>query len=62
MKSAWMVSSQYVNGTKLYSCYRIRDVNETDHSGNREYCPGFFDEREDAVEYAAMLNDKEERK
>ena len=61
MKSAWMVSSQYINGIKLYSVYRLKDVNKTDHSGNRETCSGFFEDQDTAREYAAMLNDKEER-
>ena len=36
MKSEWMVSYQYINGIKLYSVYRLKDVEEGDHSGNRE--------------------------
>ena len=60
MKSKWMVSSQVINGIKLYSVYRLRDVDKTDHSGNRETCSGFFEDRDSAEESAEMLNDKEE--
>lgn len=59
MKSAWMVSSQYIDGVKLYSVYRLRDVEETDHSGNREASDRLFEDRESAVEYAQTLDDRE---
>lgn len=56
MKSEWMVSYQYINGIKLYSVYRLKDVEEVDHSGNRETHSGFFENREDAEDYARTLN------
>lgn len=39
MKSEWKVSSNIINGSRIYSIYRLRDINETDHSGNREKLP-----------------------
>ena len=33
MKSAWKVTSNSINGKKVYGVYRIRDVAEVDHSG-----------------------------
>lgn len=57
MKSEWKVSYQYINGMKLYSVYRLRDVDEVDHSGNRETHSGFFEDRKSAEDYAAQLNE-----
>lgn len=37
MKSEWRVSSNIINGRKMYIAYRLRDENGVDHSGNREY-------------------------
>lgn len=37
MKSEWRVSSNIINGRKMYIAYRLRDVNGIDHIGNREY-------------------------
>lgn len=47
--SKWMVSSQYLDGKKQYIAYRMRDVTEVDHSGNREYY-GKYSPRRDTVE------------
>lgn len=56
MKSEWKVSCQHINGMKLYSVYRLRNMDETDHSGNRETHSGFFEDRKSAEDYAAQLN------
>lgn len=37
MKSEWRVTSNYVCGGLVYNVYRLRDLDEIDHSGNREY-------------------------
>lgn len=37
MKSEWRVTSNRINGIKMYGVYRQLDVNAVDHSGNREY-------------------------
>ena len=60
MKSEWKVSSQHINGMKLYSVYRLKDIDEVDHSGNRETHSGFFEDRKSAEDYAAQLNEEEE--
>lgn len=57
MKSEWKVSSQHINGMKLYSVYRLKDIDEVDHSGNRETHSGFFEDRKSAEDYAAQLNE-----
>lgn len=59
MKSEWKVSSQHINGMKLYSVYRLKDIDEVDHSGNRETHSGFFEDRKSAEVYAAQLNAEE---
>ena len=41
----------------LYAVYRIRDVDEVDHSGNREYWRGgWIESREEAQRYADKMN------
>lgn len=37
MKSEWRVTSNYIGGEWFYGVYRLRDLDEIDHSGNREY-------------------------
>lgn len=60
MKSPWKVSSNYINGEKMYIVYRLRDVNAVDHSGNREYMGGYVISREKCEKLAKELNQKEE--
>lgn len=54
--SKWKVSSNYIDGEKMYSVYRLRDVNEVDHSGNREYAGGWTSSREEAQKVADKMN------
>jgi hypothetical protein len=56
MENEWKVSTQYCGGEKIYQVYRIRDENEVDHTGNREYVPGIFETSEAAHEKAKELN------
>mgnify|MGYP004524380839 FL=1 len=37
MKSEWRVTCNYVCRGPVYNVYRLRDLDEIDHSGNREY-------------------------
>ena len=60
MKSEWKVTSNTINGKKMYAVYRKRDINAVDHSGNREYAGGYSEYREAAVMTAAELNKIEE--
>ena len=36
MKSEWRVTCNYICGGLVYNVYRLRDLDEIDHSGNRE--------------------------
>lgn len=60
MKSEWKVTSNMIDGKKIYGVYRTRDVNEVDHSGNREMHGGYTDNREEAAAIAERLNIAEE--
>lgn len=51
----WKITTNYIDGKKLYGVYRIIDINEIDHSGNREE-KGYYDSREKAEEIAEELN------
>ena len=62
MKSEWRVTSNSINGKKMYAVYRLRDINAVDHSGNREYAGGYVSSRETAAIVAAELNKREETK
>lgn len=59
MKSEWKVTSNSINGSKMYGVYRQLDVNAVDHSGNRENSGGYVDNREAAQVVADALNAKE---
>ena len=52
----WKVTSNYIGGDKMYAVYRLRDVNEVDHSGNREYAGGWTYNRDSAQVVADQLN------
>ena len=59
MKGKWKVTSNYNGETKYYQVYRLRDINEVDHSGNREKGSGIIDGKEEAIKVASWLNEKE---
>lgn len=58
--SEWRVASNSIDGNKIYAAYRLRNINEVDHSGNREYAGGWTSNREAAQIVADQLNQKEE--
>lgn len=60
MKSEWRVTVNMIGSEKKYGVYRLRDMSQTDHSGNREELGRWFDEREIAQVYADALNEQEE--
>lgn len=57
--SEWRVSSNPIAGKIFYGVYRIRDINEVDHSGNRETRGGWYETRAEAEKLAATLNAEE---
>lgn len=63
MKSEWRVTSNPIpsaEGRKtMWGVFRIRNVDEVDHSGNREYKDGWFDTKEEAETLAKSLNEQE---
>ncbi len=61
MAGKWKVTSQYIGDKKMYAAYRLVDVNEIDHSGNREYAGGYVENRE-AVQVVVDQLNKEEGK
>lgn len=61
MKSEWKISSNYIGGKKLYIAYRLRDVAEVDHSGNREYSGDYTTNRDEAQALVDKLNSEEKR-
>lgn len=62
LRSEWRVTSNFIGGEKMYAAYRLKDVNEVDHSGNREYEGGWTSNREEAAMVAEKLNKTEEAK
>ena len=59
MKSDWKVTSNIINDKKMYAVYRLRDVNEVDHSGNREFAGGYIGSRTTAQTVVNLLNIEE---
>lgn len=55
----WKVTSNSVDGEKLYSVYRLRDTSRTDHSGNRDYVMGFTKDKDFCQDLADGLNSME---
>ncbi|MDF2858669.1 MAG: hypothetical protein K0Q87_4520 [Neobacillus sp.] len=58
--SEWKVTSNRIDGEKIYAAYRLRDTNEVDHSGNREYAGGWTNNRDAAQVIADQLNSRAE--
>ena len=58
MTSEWMVSHTWIGGCCFHQVYRIKDLNEVNHAGNRETY-GTYDTDEEAQRIAAELNIKE---
>ena len=56
MKSGWKVSTTYTPDGKVYQVYRLKDVDKTDESGNREYLNQTFPSKNDAQIVANELN------
>lgn len=56
MMSEWRVTSNLIAGEMLYSCYRLKDVNAVDHSGNREELGRWFGTKEAAQVVADQMN------
>ena len=59
MKSEWKVTSNSINGSKMYGVYRQLDINAVDHSGNREYHGGYTLDRNEAQMIVDDMNQKE---
>ncbi len=57
MKGPWKVTSNILGGQKMYAVYRLIDVDEVDHSGNREFATEYMDSKEKAKAVAAELNE-----
>lgn len=60
MKSEWRVTANLIGGEMKYGAYRLRDVNEIDHSGNRETSDRWFNDREIAEDVVRIMNEAEE--
>ena len=61
MKSEWRVSSNPIGANEfLYQVYRIRDLEKTDHSGNREIFDSYVS-KEVAEMKAEELNRREKQ-
>lgn len=60
MKSEWKITSNLIDGKMFYGVYRLLNMNEVDHSGNREHHGDFVQDRGKAVGLAEKLNKGEE--
>lgn len=56
MKSEWRVTSNMINGERMYAIYRLLDVDAVDHSGNREFAGGYIPYREAVEQLCKKLN------
>lgn len=56
MKNKWKVTSNYIGGRTMYGVYRLRNIDEVDHSGNREMAGGYVENKDVAQIVADQLN------
>jgi hypothetical protein len=40
----------------MYIVFRLRDLNEVDHSGNRDYATGWMEDKQEAQKIADQMN------
>lgn len=59
MKGRWEVTSNHINGKKVYRVFRKKNADAVDHSGNREYAGEYCDDRKACEALARYLNEKE---
>lgn len=57
----WGITSNYLGNKQMYRVFRLKDVNEVDHSGNREYATGYIT-IEEAEAKMKELNQAREKK
>lgn len=62
MKSEWRVTTNHIatdeGRVPMYGIYRLRDVNEVDHSGNREELGRWFEDKELAEDVCRIMNEE----
>ena len=58
-KSNWMVTSNTINGKTMYGVFRLKNIKEINHSGNRETFGYYYEDRESAERLAKQLNSQE---
>lgn len=59
IKSEWRITSMRILDEKMYNVYRLKDINEIDHSGNREYASDkYFRSREKAEKLLDSLTER----
>lgn len=56
MKSIWRVTSNMINGKRMYAVVRSIDKTAVDHSGNRQHATGYIEDRTEAESIAKSLN------
>lgn len=56
MKSEWKVETNTINGKEVYGVFRIKDTNQVNHSGNREYYGIYLGSKDEAMYKAKHLN------
>lgn len=59
MNSEWKVTSNSINGKTMYRVYRIRNTEELDHSGNREYATEYVSDYQVALDAVEIFNEME---
>ena len=59
MKSEWRVTSNLIGDQVKHGVYRLIDIKEVDHSGNREFASDYMSSKQRAQEIAAELNEIE---
>lgn len=59
MKSKWRVACNPIGNENLYIVYRLKDVNEVNHSGNHEYATDYMTSKQEAQAIADELNSEE---
>ena len=56
IRSEWKVTCNRIDGVKVWAVYRLLDVNEVDHSGNREYATKYMTDKAKVEKIARELN------
>lgn len=58
MKGKWKVTTNRIGGEIMYRAVRLIDINELEHSGNREFYGHYINDKKEVERNVKKLNEE----